>query len=151
MDVLASYREASPGLRRVFTLYPDKVVVAGRVVGGADFETHIPLKELSPDFGFLRFRSRRCVAGFMLFAALTVLLWLFLSPFQLPLLSGRVVATTSLAALSLGVALAYMPNFKAYRSVSNHGVVVLDIIEAGPDRCRCREFAERVSEAVREA
>ena len=87
----------------------------------------------------------------MLFAVFTAFLWLFLGPFQLPVLSVRVAVTATLAASSLGLALAYLPKFKAYRFLNNSGVVVLDIIEAGPDKDRCREFAERVAEAIRES
>lgn len=151
MNAAVKYREVSPGLRREFSLYPGKVVIIGRVVGGKDFETHIPLKELMPDFGYVRFRSRRCAAGFLLFTALAVFLWVFLGPFRMPLLSARVGVTAALAGMSLGLALAYLPKYKAYRIVNNQGVVIIDVIEAGPDKARCREFVEQIAAAIREA
>jgi hypothetical protein len=150
VEPVAVYRESSPGLRREFALYPERVTVRGRVLGGSEFETHVPLGEVSPEFGTVRFRSRRCHAGIALFCGLAAFLGLFVGAFGLPWTSPRVLVTAALAAGALAWGLAYYPKFTAYRFLNTGGVGVLDVIAAGPEKGDARRFVERVAGAVRE-
>jgi hypothetical protein len=149
MEPISSYREASPGVRRELRLFPDRVSISGRVLGGSEFETHVPLQQLSPTFGTMKFRSRRCVAGVALFCGLAVFVFLFVGPFQLPWASTRVIIATALAVASLGWAIAYFPRYTAYRFLNVLGQVTLDVVESGPDKASCRDFVQRIVEAIK--
>jgi hypothetical protein len=148
MDTPQKYRESSPGLRREFTLYPEKLVIVGRDIEGKEFKTHTPPRGVSPESGYIRFQSPRFAQGFMLFVGHSVCLWLFLGPFQLPLLSVRVVLTAALALLSLGFALYYWPEYKAYLFVNSSGVNAVQIIEAGPGKVHCQAFVDQIARAI---
>ena len=148
-EVLGKYRESAPGTRREFTLYTDRVQVVGHRIGGSDFSICVPLQEMFPDYGYLHFRSRRYLYGFMLLAAFSLLLWIFLGPFHLPITSPRVLLTIALAILSLASSLYYLPKYKAYRFANKSGIVAIDIIEAGPEKARCREFADLLAQTIR--
>lgn len=148
MDPIATCREVSPGLRREFTLHASKVVVIGRVISGSEFETHVPLGELNSDIGTRRFRSARCYYGLALFALLAAFLWIFIVPFGQPLNATRVIVTAVLALGSFAWGIAYLGRFTAYTFLNKAGVLVLDVIESGPDRANCREFAHRIRDCV---
>lgn len=147
---IARYREAAPGLRREFVLYPGKVSIRGRRIGGDDFEVHVPLAELSPEFGRVHFRALRFYYGVMLFIGLSVFLWLFLRHFGLPLHSSRVIVTAVFAGACLLWCVLYFPKYRSYQFVNRAGVIVLNCIEAGSERDRCRDFAETISRTIRE-
>ena len=38
-----------------------------------------------------------------------------------------------------------------YRFVNTSGVIVLDVIDSGPEKIRCRNFADQISDAIRKA
>lgn len=148
VEPLATYAERSPGLRREFRLYPNHVTVHSRNLGGVEIEIHVPLEELSPEFGYLLFRSRRVVAGCVLSAGLAVILWLMVGPFDMPWTSPRVMVTAGLLVLSVAVAALYMPRYRAFRFVNRSGVVVLDMIESGPAKSDCHTFAKAVQASI---
>ena len=151
MEPLATYRESGDGLRRQFALFQDKVVIHGQRFSGSEFETHVPLSQLDPGIGILRFRSRRCVAGLMLFFAFMFFLWVFLGPLALPINSTRVIVDVGLATACLVWSTIYFPKRTAYRFVNMGGLHVLDVIESGPESNRCRAFADQISDAIRKA
>jgi hypothetical protein len=144
---LATYRERSPYLRRDFALYDDRVVVTGSN-RRQSFETRIPLEILAPFESRVSYRRWPLLGLLLLSAVLLGFVGLFVGVFQLPPSAPRVLAAGGLALVTAGLALGYCPLFTAYRFLSLAGVVVLDVIEAGPDRQRCREFVNQVSAAA---
>ena len=103
---------------------------------------------MRPDYGYIHFRSRRYVYGFMLLAAFSLLLWIFLGPFHLPISSPRVLLTIALAVLSLASSLYYLPKYKAYRFANKSGILAFDVIVAGPEKARCQEFADLLAQTI---
>ena len=148
-EVLAKYHDSAPGTRREFTLYADHVQVVGYIIGGSNFDIRAPLQDMRPDYGYIHFRSRRYVYGFMLLAAFSLLLWIFLGPFHLPISSPRVLLTIALAVLSLASSLYYLPKYKAYRFANKSGILAFDVIVAGPEKARCQEFADLLAQTIR--
>jgi hypothetical protein len=146
---IASFREKSPGLRRTHTLFADKVVIDAFQFGGTEFVVNIPLSNLTPDINPVRYRSRRWRAGAMLCAGLAFFLWLFIAIFKLPWDSPRVLVTISLCVACFAWAAVYYPKYTAYRFINSMGVVVLDVIESGPEKANARGFAEQISSAIR--
>lgn len=158
MTPLATHRESSPGLRREFVLYEDRVTVTGRK-GGNDFVIHVPLEQLCPEIGTFHFRHRRfrqmnlCLFFLGLAIAAEVSLTAAL-PTNAAMRDQLVVliAASVIAALAIGLwSLAYWPRYTAYRFVNTGGVVVLDAFASGRQSEQCREFAEQVSKAIRQA
>ena len=149
MEPLTIYREASPGLRRELRLFPDKVSIRGHMLAADEFETHISLEHLSPDVGSLRFRSRRSPYGIAGCCALIVFLSLFVGPFNAPWTSARVLVTATLAIASLAWGLYYLPRYTAYRFLNTSGQIVLDVIASGSDKDSCKEFVDKIAEAIR--
>lgn len=150
-DAPLTYRESYAWTRRELVLSPGKVAIVTKQLGGTECGQHVPLARLSPEFGYMLFRSPRVFYGFALFAGLVFFLWRFVRPFELPWTEPRVLVIVALAVASLGFGLAYLPRYRAYYFVNESGQPVLSIIESGPDRARCREFVERVSQAIRDA
>lgn len=148
---IARYREVSPGLRREFVLFPGKVFIRGRQIGGNHFEVYVPLQEISADFGWVHIRARRFYHGFMLFAGLCALLWIFLGPFALPIQSARVIITALFAAACAVWCVVYFSKYRVFQFVNRGGLIALHCVEAEPERDRCREFVETISRTIREA
>jgi hypothetical protein len=148
MEAIATYRESSPNLRRTMQLYSDHVSVETRIIGGSDALMHIPFRDISPHFGFVRFRFRRWLGGFLLGCVGLFFIWLFTGPFELAMTSPRVVVTGVLTIACFIWGIAYLRKYKAYRFVNHSGVPVLDIIESGPEKERCLQFVEAVRDAI---
>ena len=145
---IASYYEKSPGLRRSFALFPDKVFISAKVFTGSSWEITIPLSSVNPELGIYRFRSKRFAAGFLLSCAFIVLLWLLLGPFNYSIQSPRVIVTSVLCMASLSWSVIYFSKYTAYRFINHQGLIVLDVIEAGPQRDQCHEFAQKIAQAI---
>lgn len=150
MNPIATYSERSPGLRREFRLHADHITVSSRMLGGNEQEIHIPLDDVSPRPGLMRFRVRRWIGGFLMSFVLAVFVWLFVGPFHMPWTSPRVVIA---GILSIGFfiwGLVYLRKFTAYRFLNRSGVIVLDVIESGPEKDKCKDFVAALERTIRE-
>ena len=150
MSPIATYRESAPGLRRNFKLYLDHISVYAKTVGGDEKELHIPLDEISPKAGYVRFRVRRWFGGLFLSFVLALFIWLFVGEFDLPWNSPRVLAASALCLLSFGWGVYYLRRYRAFRFVNRSGIVVLDVIENGPEKDRCADFVGLIEQTIRD-
>lgn len=151
MSPIATYRETVPGLRRDFKLYTDHITVYMRTLGGDEREVHIPLDEISPRAGFVRFRFRRWFAGLFLSFIWALFIWLFVAEFELEWKSPRVVVVCLLCLTSFVWGVSNLRRYRAFRFINRSGIVVLDVIENGPDKHRCAEFVAIIEQTIREA
>jgi hypothetical protein len=112
------------------------------------FETRVPLEILAPLESRISYRRWPLLGLLLLSFVLLGFVGLFVGVFHMAPLSPRVLTAGGLALVTAGLALGYCPRFTAYRFLGQAGVVVLDVIEAGPDRGRCREFVKQISAAA---
>jgi|GEM_PF-930801 hypothetical protein len=150
MAPIATYRESAPGLRRDFKLYFDHITVYAKTLGGDEKEMHIPLDELSPRAGFVRFRVRRWFGGLFLSFVLALFIWLFVAEFKLAWHSPRVIIASLLSLISFAWGVYNLRRYRAFRFVNRSGLVVLDVIENGPDKDRCAEFVALIEQTIRD-
>lgn len=150
MSPIATYRESAPGLRRNFKLYFDHITVYAKTLGGDEKELHIPLDEISPNVGYVRFRVRRCFGGLFLSFVLALFIWLFVAEFKLPWNSPRVLTASALCLMSFAWGVYYLRRYRAFRFVNRSGIVVLDVIESGPEKDRCANFVALIEQTIRD-
>jgi hypothetical protein len=150
MTPIYTYRESAPGLRREFKLYLDHITVYAKTLGGDEKEMHIPLDELSPRPGFVRFRVRRWIGGLFLSFVFALIIWLFVAEFKLDWRSPRVIVASSLCVMSFLWGVYNLRRYRAFRFVNRSGMVVLDVIENGPDKNRCAEFVALIEQTIRD-
>lgn len=147
---IATYRDTVPGIRRQLTLYSDHITVYSKALGGDENEVHLPLQDVSPDIGFIRFRVQRWFIGFAISFVLALFIWLFVGAFDLSWSSPRVLIAATLCCISFAWGVYYLRRYRAFRFVNRSGVVVLDVIENGPDKDKCIDFVRRIEETIRE-
>jgi len=111
---------------------------------------HIPLDELSPRAGFVRFRVRRWFGGLFLSFVLALFIWLFVAEFKLAWHSPRVIIASLLSLISFAWGVYNLRRYRAFRFVNRSGLVVLDVIENGPDKDRCAEFVALIEQTIRD-
>ena len=150
MAPIATYRESSPGLRRKLTLYFDHVTVYAKTLGGHERESHIPLDEISPNVGYARFRVRRWLQGMLLGSFLGLFIWIFVGEFNLPWTSPRVLTTAVLCFMSFAWGAYYLRRYRVFQFVNRSGIVVLDVIESGPEKDRCADFVALIEQTIRD-
>lgn len=150
MEPIATYRDSAPGLRRHLKLYLDHITVHSRTMGGDEHELHIPLDEISPKAGFVRFRVRRWFGGLFLSFVFALFIWLFVREFSLPWDSPRVLIASALCVTSFAWGVYYLRRYRAFRFVNRAGIVVLDVIENGPEKERCEEFVATIEQTIRD-
>ena len=149
---IGTYREKSPYAKRAFSLYANKVTIQGKNRQG-EFVHHIPLEQIAPDIGSRSLPNpnvRYLLFSFgWLIAALAIVL---------VLLGGNsepravVIIAIVVALLTANfVALLWMRGrrFPAYTFFNTQGTLVLDMIEAGPEKANCQAFAELVSQTIK--
>jgi hypothetical protein len=151
MGLIAEYRDSSPGLRRSFELYPDKIVVKGRRSGGDDFVMALPLQALVPEYSTFRIRSPHSRRAFIVFCVSLAFLWALSMPPPDRFSTLFLVAFAGLGATCLVASIYHLPRYKIYRFLNKDGVFVFDVIESKSDKERCLEFVETISEAIRRA
>jgi hypothetical protein len=147
---ISSYRDRTPSASRQFTLYPDRLVIRGRVGWSGEFDLPIALTRIYPVYGVTRSRSEIAGPGAIILGAVFGFLFAF------GLKNGRpeffpvgAVMTATLAALFLTTGVRNFPRIERYVFRSTDGAVVFDIARSGPDRERLDEFAQQVVAAVR--
>jgi hypothetical protein len=150
---IATYRESSFVLKREFELFADKVTIRGKN-RASHFEFHVPLEQLSPDIGSML--TKNPLAGLWGFPLVFLLVALMgtLASLQWQINTPRSISVVSLlTALSIAsffvLVLANRPRIRSYHFVNTQGIKVLDMIESGRDRMHCREFAEHVSQTIK--
>jgi len=150
MEPIAEYRERSPNLRRKFTLYPEELVVEGRELVGARFQKTIPLQGLRPEFGWISFRSPRCVHGLAVCLAFAVMsgVWIWGGPVLLPAFVPIVASFVCCSAFGLACCFYYLPRYLAYTFVDRNGKDILQVIASGPDKGRCRAFTDQIAAEI---
>ena len=148
---VASYFERHAGLTREYVLHSDKITIHGRRLFREEFETIIPLTSMSPEISQVRFRGEDYIRGVRFFVIFMAVAGFLVGFFKLPPLSTRVIITVLLGIACLMWALVFTPKVHAYRFLNAHGMIVLDIIAAGPQREICHDFVEKVSHAIASA
>ena len=80
-----------------------------------------------------------------------LMIGLFVWEFHLPWSSPRVLIAIALCLLFLGWGIYYLRRYRAFRFVNRSGVVVLDVIENGPEKDKCADFVALIEQTIRAA
>jgi hypothetical protein len=132
-------------------LYPDRVHVVGRQRWRNEFDANVLLRGLEPEIATIRWHGPgmwRALGGLISSAlVLGYYRWQFGNSIPSVLIAICAIA----AAASIAAFIACYPMYKGYRFMNLSGIVVLDMIEAGPDKDLCEDFAMQVSDAIRAA
>lgn len=152
MEPIATYRERGPkGLNRDMALYTDRVHILGRQRWRGEFDVNILLRGLEPDISTTRWhgpgfgRALGCFTGSVLMFA--YYFWQLGSSMT----PAHVAFPAIAAVISIAAFIVCYPMYKAYRFLNTSGMVILDVIESGPDKDRCEEFAIQISDMIRAA
>jgi hypothetical protein len=151
MDWIAEYREARIECKRHFELYEDFVRVRGSFSCASDFDVTIKLRNLLPEFGRIRLRSKlfvvsmwECIIAAIVYAIL--ISGLKMEPFgHVP---GLVLMLATAGAIMMIVTFRKV-EYASFKTEA--GVTVLDIGRCGPDKERFEEFVEMVVRQIRKA
>jgi hypothetical protein len=144
------YREWSPGMRRRFTLQPDRLIIEGRIGWQSEFEMPVSLHVIDPVYGIIQRRSAIAGPGALIlgamFAFLTVVAWFNGRPAWFPI--GATIDAL-LAVLCVVTGFRYLPKTEYYSFQRAGGGVAFDVGRRGPDRERFEQFVGRVIERVK--
>jgi len=144
------YHERSPGLKRIFTLSGDRLIIEGKRRLQSDFQLPIALRHVDPHYGTVRRRSELAGPGALILGSMFAALFVF------GLYHGGPKFLPIGATIDAGVAiLCFITGIRNIRKIEYYsfrnpgGGVVFDIGRSGPDRDRFDQFVRRVIERIR--
>lgn len=150
MSPIATYAEVILGSRRQFDLYPDKLVICGREFRGVAFEHILPLRDLEPEFGFVRCRHDRFslgLAGIVFGMTLLIVRHTRSGP---PGMSVLTCLAYAVLAAGLFLVLYYLPKITAYHFCNGSAEPVFQVFALGSHQAAlCSEFVEEIAQAIR--
>lgn len=147
---IASFQDRLPGSVRRFVLYPDRLVVSGRLRWSGIFEFPYVLGGIDPAYGIIRSRSAIAGPGALILGTMFGFLFVF------GLFNGRpeffpsgAVAAGTLATLCIAAGIRNARHIERYVFRSTSGVTSFDIARSGPDREQFDGFVQQVVAAIK--
>ena len=149
-EALGTYRERTPGRRRQFTLFADRILVRQRTLFGTQFDVSIPIADLDPQTALLRIwppalkpalTMLACGAGFVGFMVVA------------DVLDTMTMQVWAAAALGLAGLIGAMLNrrrieYVLFRARGRAEVTLLDVARAGPEVGRYDDFVHGIRRQV---
>ena len=155
LKLLATYREKQLGVRRVFFLYDDRIVVRAHRRLGNESEVSIRLNLLNPDLGVLRVRDKSFQAALTTFltgTAMAAVSFYVAQSDRISLLEQVsfwiFVAVGALGLICLPMTFKRV-EFYFFRDIRRPEVKLLDIARRGPDAGHFEEFVGELRRHIR--
>ena len=145
---LATYTERLPQVRRVFSLYPDRVEVSARWTLGRKFQIVVKLKDLSGQVNRFTVKNRWFPKAVMIGSVAVGFALVLSRPGYPELLRRWAVIGWPIAGLAFVVAVLSLPRRQFVHFPRANGKPGLDICKAGPDIARFESFVTEVRKCI---
>ena len=150
MQPLKTYFEKRFDGRRTFSLYPDRVVIAGKKRFSMEFQSVVPLAGIYPEWNRLFIRYGDFHIGLIFLAGAIVVAIVFAGLFESATLWWAMIVPVSFAISSLWTMIAtYRKVEFAQFVLGGSGVAALDVALTRRDRREYDAFVEAVAAQIR--
>ncbi len=150
MEPIATYSEVSFEGSRSFTLFPDKIVVRGKLTLVSEFETSIALTSIEPHPDKLLIRNKSFTHGLWMTIVSSMLASILGSGFRLSFTSyAPVVFCTGIS--GVGLMLATFRKVEFFQFKNNSGTTILDLARSGKSAAKLDSFIEALTKQIRVA
>ena len=146
---IATYSEVRFDGSRTFVLFPDKLVVSGKVTLKSDFETTLPLSSLAPLFERSNVRNAGFIGGLYLALIGFVICTALVSGFHMSFENITVVLFLGFGITGLVLMTATYKKVEFLRFKNHGGVGVLDLARAGKDAAQLDAFIEALVKQIK--
>lgn len=151
MQPIATYTEVRFEGSRIFTLFPDRMVIRGKQSLASEFEVNVALNLLDPIPDILRCRSRVFQAGMWLVLAGFIGCSVLVGGFQIDWATLPFGLLFGIGMSGVMFMLATARKVAFIRFKNDGGMVVLDIARAGKNAAQLDAFIETLVKQIREA
>jgi len=144
MESIMTYSETRLNGQRYFELYPDKIRIRGKVFLQSDFDTTVPLGNLSPVFEKVRIRGQGFWGGLKLTVISFIALTIMASVSAIDFGSFITVLVACFLVTGLLICAVTFPKIQIYRFKNSAEIIALDIARSGKEKDKFDDFVDNI-------